>query len=456
MDTDMDVDAYVGGYRGRIRITRLIATADAANDKTLQETCLLKALSLIENETLDADLYRKVAHKLGSRSPAGAESVAERMQAEAEALTEKLDGEVKAYKNNLIKESIRLGQQDLANHYVRCGQLDAAAKLLARNRDYCTTDTQVYATTLDMCKLAIQLHNWIQVGNSISKLESIGQLDVDGLDPALADADVRRDQIAIAHALADLGVSAYETAAGRLSKLTAKLGDTFNDVLTMRDVADLNCVLTLATSTRPQLLGLLESNTYKPYLELDIDAREAMWSFHRGQYSDCFRLLGPVWRRLRCDPFCGAHVARLQVLLKGRALARYCGAFKRIPLDRMALALDYTDTATLLETVEQTIADGRLPGWRIDSRANALVYAVAPETSGNVDLKAASFKDEVERTLMRLQIRRAGLEPERSRTNQTDDAADNDDGGGGGGERRPEQSMQEHMNAIRRARPQFS
>lgn len=67
---------------------------------------------------------------------------------------EKLDGDLKNYKSNSIKESIRRGHDDLAEHYLDCGDLTNALKCFSRARDYCTSAKHVVNMCLNVIKVS--------------------------------------------------------------------------------------------------------------------------------------------------------------------------------------------------------------------------------------------------------------------------------------------------------------
>lgn len=66
---------------------------------------------------------------------------------------EKLDADLKNYKSNSIKESIRRGHDDLAEHYLEIGDLTNALKGFSRARDYCTSAKHVINMCLNVIKV---------------------------------------------------------------------------------------------------------------------------------------------------------------------------------------------------------------------------------------------------------------------------------------------------------------
>jgi len=71
---------------------------------------------------------------------------------------EKLDADLKNYKSNSIKESIRRGHDDLAEHYLEIGDLTNALKGFSRARDYCTSAKHVINMCLNVIKVRTQFN----------------------------------------------------------------------------------------------------------------------------------------------------------------------------------------------------------------------------------------------------------------------------------------------------------
>ena len=60
---------------------------------------------------------------------------------------EKLDSDLKSAKSLSIKDCIRRGQEDLADHFLDMGDLSNALKCYSRSRDYCSATKNV----VNMC-----------------------------------------------------------------------------------------------------------------------------------------------------------------------------------------------------------------------------------------------------------------------------------------------------------------
>lgn len=66
---------------------------------------------------------------------------------------EKLDTDLKSAKSLAIKDCIRRGQEDLAEHYMDMGDLTNALKCHSRSRDYCASNKHMVNLCLNVIKV---------------------------------------------------------------------------------------------------------------------------------------------------------------------------------------------------------------------------------------------------------------------------------------------------------------
>lgn len=157
-----DLDTYLAPYNGaRAKVPRLIHIAKHCPQLRVQAAT--EAAQLIKQETLDVNRYRHVIN-LGNSTVSGepvppAEKIApdeawiSEKTATIKSDGEKLELELRNYQNNLIKESIRMANRDLADHFRRCGSLPEALKCYQRTRDFCSTSEHV----IEMCLSVIEV-----------------------------------------------------------------------------------------------------------------------------------------------------------------------------------------------------------------------------------------------------------------------------------------------------------
>ena len=66
---------------------------------------------------------------------------------------EKLDADLKSAKSLSIKDCIRRGQEELADHFLEMGDLTNALKCYSRSRDYCSTTKHIISLCLNVIKV---------------------------------------------------------------------------------------------------------------------------------------------------------------------------------------------------------------------------------------------------------------------------------------------------------------
>ena len=106
-----DLDQYIQNYAGHGKIQRLKFIA--LKSPPLQLDALKQAIRLIKDTTLNVALYQETVDQLRLLDPSLPDAVVDSAWIEnanrtKRTTTEKLETELKNYKNNLIKESIRV------------------------------------------------------------------------------------------------------------------------------------------------------------------------------------------------------------------------------------------------------------------------------------------------------------------------------------------------------------
>lgn len=160
-----DVDAYAAKYAARNRVDRLLFIAQASDAlRRDAHAALLRDLK----SGLNMKLYTEVAEAAaantnGDAAPESSEpalavdpAFVESVKRNAAQQHERLEQELNSYKSTMIKESIRMGHNDLGEFYYQLGDLPLALKSFAQARDYCTTDKHVVEMCLNVSKVCVR------------------------------------------------------------------------------------------------------------------------------------------------------------------------------------------------------------------------------------------------------------------------------------------------------------
>lgn len=184
MDADslppVDLEALIANYRGgNACLHRLLFIAEQTDQESLHLDALKAAANLLksgENTRLYAQVIERIGGRLGPAYEIDKEWVDE-VDRRAAKRQEILDAELNGYKTNMIKESIRMGHNDLGDFYYHRGDLTSAFKCYVRTRDYCTTPRHIVAMCLNVIRVSVEIENFAHVQNYVQKASQVPDLN---------------------------------------------------------------------------------------------------------------------------------------------------------------------------------------------------------------------------------------------------------------------------------------
>ena len=171
----VDVEAITAGYGPHAAVPRLMFIADRSDDEALKLDALRAAHDILkqgDDTRAYAAVVEKIAGRLGPSHELDKEWVDETDRRAAKK-QEVLDAELNGYKTNMIKESIRMGHNDLGDFYHARGDLNAAFKCYVRTRDYCTTPRHVVNMCLNVVRVSVESENFANVQNYVAKATAV-------------------------------------------------------------------------------------------------------------------------------------------------------------------------------------------------------------------------------------------------------------------------------------------
>jgi len=388
-----DVEAYVSSYRG---VTRLKRMAFIARQSTTLKPDVLRVAIDEAHRTPNTALYLELV----SLAADTADSITRDdawVEAEDKRATqrlEKLENDLNQHKTSLVKESIRMGHNDLGDFYSMRGDFAMALKCYVRTRDYCTTSKHIITMCLNIIRVSIHMGNFTHVANYITKAEST---DTNGSDPILM-AHLR-----VAAGLAQLEGKKYKLAARKFLETNPELGSSFNDILSPQDVAMYGALCALASFDRSELKAkVLDNTNFRSFLELVPEVRELVHDFYNSRYASCLKVLGELKPDLLLDLHLHDHVETLYADVRSKALIQYFSPFVTVDMKLMADAFN-----TLVMDLEKELATlimaGQIPA-RIDSH-NKVLHARHADQRMSTFQKALSMGDDYVRDSMSLLLR---------------------------------------------------
>ncbi|KAI9663886.1 MAG: hypothetical protein M1821_007376 [Bathelium mastoideum] len=339
-----DLESYIANYDGRTRIDRLF---------TIGTCCPLFSVEALRTavreakQGKDVDLYLNLCqalHALAPDDPLAAldTSWAEARTKQIKAEGDRLEAELKGYKNNLIKESIRMGNEDLGNFAYSTGDFQAAAKAYNRMRDYATLPKHIAEMTLRQTLVALTQRLWMPAASHLAKLRN--------LHPQLTQADKPKfDHVGYALAgLAEMGTRSFRDAATWFLRVDPQLFSASSDasvagiawtraVLTPNDVAVYGGLSALASMTRTELQAhVLDSPSFRAFLELEPHLRRAIAFFVNAKYAQCLGTLEAYRGDWLLDVYLQPLVAELFAAVRQKCIVQYFEAFSCVELDELA------------------------------------------------------------------------------------------------------------------------
>jgi len=393
---DFDLDGYINNYTGHTKIARLIFIAEHC--KALEIDAFKAAIDELK-QTMNTPLYKGVVEKVGERFgiPLDAQWI-DSTDKKATAQQERLELELNGYKTNLIKESIRMGHNDLGDFHYSRGDLNAALKCYVRTRDYCTTSKHIIQMCLNVIKVSIELGNYAHVVNYVAKAEQT---------PDLTDKVVVA-KLKVCAGMANLENRKYKMAARKLLETTIDLNNSFTEVLAPQDVAMYGGLCALATFDRADLKKkVIDNPSFRNFLELTPELREIINDFYASRYATCLKYLDKIKPKLQLDIHLHEHVDPLYQKIRNKALIQYFSPFSSIDLNTMAGAFN-TTVAGLEKELSRLIMDGSIQA-RIDSHNKRLYARTTDQRSATFEKTinmGEEYQDNTQSLLLRVNLLR--------------------------------------------------
>jgi COP9 signalosome complex subunit 1 len=361
----IDVENYASLYTGHTKIARLHFIADHCHSRNLELEALRMSLDEIrkgDNTMLFKECVEKINNRLGPAYALDQEWI-DMVDRRAAQRQEKLEMELNGYKTNLIKESIRMGYNDLGDfHYAR-GDLQQAFKCYVRTRDYCTTSKHIIAMCLNVILVSIELGHFVHVSNYVSKADQTPDVQ----DPVVL------AKLKCAAGLAHLESKKYKLAARKFVDSNFELGSNYSDVIAPQDVATYGGLCALASFDRAELKSkVIDNINFRNFLELVPEVRELIHDFYASRYASCLGYLQKLKPSLLLDIHLYDHVETLYEQIRHKALIQYTNPFISVDLNTMASAFK-TSVAGLEKELAALITENQIQA-RIDSH-NKILYA---------------------------------------------------------------------------------
>ncbi|KAI1861346.1 uncharacterized protein JN550_010876 [Neoarthrinium moseri] len=403
----LDLDLYISNYRGRTRFERLLLIGQSSVPLCVDA---LKAAVAEAKRGKDVQRYRDAWECIRIAAPNEQEAQwdqpwADKTDKANKVETHRLELELKGYKNNLVKESIRIGHRDLGQHLESIGELVAASDAYVRMRGDASTQSHILDVSKHLIGVMIQRRDWPSVLANVNKILA-GSLSED-------DIKVQQPYQKMVSGIAHLHSEKYYDAA----KSFLETGDlaicqTYNEIASPNDVATYGGLLALASMDRSELQArVLDNANFRNYLELEPHIRKAVSMFVNGRYAACLAMLESYRPDYLLDVHLQKHIPAIYAQIRSKCIVQYFIPFSCVTLDSMNEAFAKPGESLEAELITM-IRSGRLQA-RINT-IDRLLVAVSLDRRAEMQTKgletARGYEKEALERIRRMSLIAANLE----------------------------------------------
>ncbi|RII24061.1 hypothetical protein CUC08_Gglean012894 [Alternaria sp. MG1] len=374
----------------------------------------------------NVDLYTTLVEQFSRIAPQDPASVTdtawvEKKTREVREEHDRLEHELKSYKNNLIKESIRMGNEDLGHFYYDTGDFSNALKAYMKMREHCTSPKHLADMTLRLVYVSIAQKSWTNVLANLAKLEAT---QIKGDDKAKMEPIISACS-GLCHmatgnyreaATAFLGTSAAYLTAEPAAYITWQ-----KEVISGNDIAVYGGLCALAYMDRSDLQNkVLANSEFRNFLELEPHIRRAINLFCNSKYSACLEVLEGYRNDYLLDVYLSKMLNTIYSRIRTKSIVQYFIPFSCVTLDEMTSKFPPAEGRTIDEDLEEMI-NQRVLNARIDLVDRLLI---CPPTDPRHDVHADALKmaEEYDHTLRlrltRLNLQAASMEISSNKSNE--------------------------------------
>ncbi|KAK8111525.1 COP9 signalosome complex subunit 1 [Apiospora kogelbergensis] len=411
----LDLDLYIANYRGRTCFDRLLLVGRSSVPLCVDA---LKAAITEAKKGKDVQRYRDAWECIRIAAPNEPESKwdpawVEMTEKANKIETARLEAELKQYKNNLVKESIRIGLRDLGEHLEQVGELAAASDAYLRMRPEASTQAHILIVTKHLIGIVLQRRDWPSVLANVGKMMTNGMSD----DEQKLHQPFQKLVTGIANLHSD---KFYEAARNFLEVGDPSICQSCNDIMSLNDVATYGGLLALASMDRSELQSrVLDNSNFRNYLELEPHIRKAVSMFVNGRYSACLSILESYRADYLLDIHLQGHVPAIFSAIRNKCIVQYFIPFSCVTLESM-----HKSFAKPGESLESELI-AMIRSGKLKARINTIdKLLVAVSTDDRIEMQkkgletAKVYETEALERIRRMNIVAADLEVKGNRKSQ--------------------------------------
>ncbi|XBI01523.1 hypothetical protein VPH35_130279 [Triticum aestivum] len=304
----LDVEAYVAPYSGRTRLARLMAISYKCGVEAIQ----FEALRVAHDEAKageDTMFYLYVVREIDGRLGQGYlldQAWVDSVNRRAEQRKETLLSQLQIYQSNQIKESIRMGYNQIGDFYFAHGHLSEAFKSYIATEEHCSTSEHAIQMCMNAIHVNLELCDFARVLNYASKAKG----SQDPLSP------ITTAKLQAVEGLGYLGQQQYKLAALQFIETGPELGSNYSEVIAPQDVATYGALCALALFNYTEIkTKVVENVQFGSFLDLVPEVKDLVNAFYYSQRNTCMEVLERLKQRLMMDLHLGHHMDFLCLLI---------------------------------------------------------------------------------------------------------------------------------------------
>lgn len=237
-----------------------------------------------------------------------------------------------------------MGNEDLAKFLESTGEMTQAYEVYAKMRSDVSTTKHITEVGLHLARISVHRRDWAMAIANINKISGIQSETIDKSMQSICH---------ILYGIAQLGQAKYAESANHFLQVDPAVEPSlYDEYASPNDIATYGGLLALATMTRSELSGFLETSSFRAFLELEPHMRRAIAQFVNGRYSACLAILESYKADYLLDLYLQSHVKKLYTSIRGKCIYHFLQPYSCVTIDNMNAAFAQSG-----ESIEDELAD---------------------------------------------------------------------------------------------------
>jgi len=413
-DESFSLKTYIEGYKGPIRVKRLLTIAKTTDNELQQKQAVELAVEELQKNKNILE-YEEVIEKYGKYGLIRDEDWIEKTRREHIDELQRLEAEESSARNNNLSHELRAAKKALGHFHWRTGDSKKALTYLMKMNEGYSRPEDIVEMAVEVIQVALYLKNYSIVNQYVSKALQSGEKIRDKVTTSLLD---------IATGIAMMGNGSYGAAAGRFLLADIVVADKLRTVCTVEDVALMGTFCALASFTRKQLndpeyavvqantknqthvLSLLNNTLFTNFLDSMPEVRALATAYFNSNFSVVFKMYPSLEKRMKLGYHINGKVQRdFYKKAREKAIKQYVTPFHSV--DMNVMAPEFACSVAALEKELAHLIRKRSITARIDSHKKILYAPLSDQRSrtlNRIQALSKSYVIDTQNHLLRMNV----------------------------------------------------